>query len=316
MKRPPAIDTAVEYGLAPFRGKRAAGLLPQARLGGAMPWVLAIMVLLTLVASAGALALGNVVAQVQCDLVDVATVQIVEPDAARRAAKIDAAVTLLRGDPAIDTVTVVPDADIAALLEPWLGNTDGAESLPLPALIDVTLSSDARLDAAGNPEALARIDAQLRRDVPGARIDTQARWLAPVTTSLRTLSWMALGLVALLAAVSAAAVWLAARNALAANADTVEIVHLLGGDDRQIARIFQRSVLLDAVVGGIAGSLAGVAVIAVLQRQFAALQSGMVAGGSLSTLDWLTIALVPLFAVAIAVYTARMTVLSHLRKTL
>ena len=47
-----------------------------------------------------------------------------------------------------------------------------------------------------------------------------------------------------------AAVWLAARNALGGNRDTIEIVHLLGGSDAQIARIFQRSILADAVIGG------------------------------------------------------------------
>ena len=111
-------------------------------------------------------------------------------------------------------------------------------------------------------------------------------------------------------------VLLASRNALDGNRDTIEIVHLLGGSDEQIARVFQRSILFDAVVGGLVGAGLGLAAIALVANRFAALDSGMVAGGSLLATDWAIIGIVPLFAVGIAVYTARMTVLSSLRKML
>ena len=310
MKRPPAIDQAVETGLAPLRGRRAAKLLPGAHLTGPVPWVLAIMVMLSVVATAGALAMFNTVSSVRSNLDGGALVQIVDADAEQLAAKVRRAETLLRRDPAVASFARVPQSDIAALLEPWLGAGAGSEALPLPALIEVTLHEDA------DDQDYARIQAALEQRVSGGRIDAQAQWLAPVTTTLSTLGWMAAGLVVLLALVSCAAVWLAARNTLAANRDTVEIVHLLGGDDRQIARIFQRSVLLDAVAGSAAGLIAGIALIALLAGKFAALDSGMVASGSLSLADWLVIALVPLFAVAIAGYTARMTVLAYLRNTL
>ncbi len=275
-----------------------------------MPWVLAIMVMLSVVATAFALALGNTVSSVRSDLEDSAVVQIVDADETQLTSKATTAQAVLGADTAVTSVARVPQAQIADLLEPWLGASEGVEALPLPALLEVTMRSDA------GPQDYERLQAALDERVPGARIDAQADWLTPVTTALSTLAWMAAGLVLLLVLITSAAVWLAARNALGTNRDTVEIVHLLGGDDSQIARIFQRSVMLDAIVGGFAGFVAGAALIALLSRQFAALQSGMVAGGSLSALDWLLIALVPLFAVAIAVYTARMTVLSHLRKTL
>ncbi|EDL49619.1 ABC transporter permease [Erythrobacter sp. SD-21] len=310
MKRPPAIDKAVESGLAPFRGRRASGLLPQARLGGPMPWVIAIMVALTVVAASGALALSNMVSTASGDVAGRATVQVIEPDPARRAAQVERIETVLAQDPAVAGFRVIPDADIAELLEPWLGTDEEMEAVPLPALIDLELRgrSDRRV--------YERLEAALQEVAPQARIDAQADWLAPVLSALSALKWMALALIAMLGFVAAAAVWLAARNALGGNRDTIEIVHLLGGSDDQIARIFQRSILLDAIAGGTLGLIAGGAAVLLLGRQFSALQSGMVAGGSLSTLDWIAIAFVPLFAIAIAVYTARMTVLSSLRKTL
>jgi cell division transport system permease protein len=115
---------------------------------------------------------------------------------------------------------------------------------------------------------------------------------------------------------SAAAVWLAARSALGGNRDTIEIVHLLGGTDSQIARIFQRSIGYDAVLGGTVGLAIGVVAVTLLGRQFAALGSGMVAGGGLGPTDWLALAAIPLLGVAIAMATARLTVLAALRRIL
>ncbi len=310
MKRPPVVTRAVERGLSPFRGKRAAHLLPRARLGGPMPWVIAIMVAITVLATAGGLALSNLVARASGDLAGSATVQIVDPDPRTRSAQAEAASVILASDPAVVSVAVLPDEEVEALLEPWLGAGAEDDALPIPALIEL------RLRDGSSETELARLADRLAEAAPDARIDAQSDWLAPVLAALSTLRWMAFGLIALLAFTGAAAVWLAARNALGSNRDTIEIVHLLGGNDDQIARIFQRSILLDALVGGLLGLLAGFAAVLLMGAQFAVLDSGLVAGGGLERLDWMLLALVPLFAIAIAVYTARMTVLSSLRKML
>ncbi|MBX7532800.1 cell division protein [Qipengyuania sp. 1XM1-15A] len=310
MKRPPTIGSAVDRGLAPFRGRRAAHLLPKARFGGPIPWVIAVMVALTVLAAGGALALSNMVSSARGDLEGSATVQVIEPDADARQAKAAVVVDLLAQDPAVVGFRAVPESEVAELLEPWLGGGEGMEAVPLPALIDVELR-----DGTGTAE-LERIEAALQDAAPGSRIDSQAQFLAPVLSALRALQWMALAMIILLAFTGAAAVWLASRNVLGGNRDTIEIVHLLGGNDDQIARVFQRSILFDAIAGGLLGLVTGALAITLMARQFAALDSGMVAGGSLSALDWAILALVPLFAVGIAVYTARMTVIQSLRKML
>ena len=309
-KRPPTIGSAVDRGLAPFRGRRAAHLLPRARFGGPIPWVIAVMVALTVLAAGGALALSNMVSSARGDLAGSATVQVIEANPEARAAKVAVVVDLLAQDEAVSGFSVVPEAEVAELLEPWLGGSEGMEAVPLPALVDVELRGSA------GPAELERLGAAIEDAAPGSRIDSQAQWLAPVLSALRALQLMALGMIALLAFVGAAAVWLAARNVLGGNRDTIEIVHLLGGNDDQIARVFQRSILFDAIAGGLLGLVAGAVFIAFMASRFAALDSGMVAGGTLSAFDWAILALIPLFAVGIAVYTARMTVIQSLRKML
>ena len=85
----------------------------------------------------------------------------------------------------------------------------------------------------------------------------------------------------LLALAMAAAVLLAARSALGSNRETIEIVHLLGGTDVQIARIFQRSIGIDALAGGALGLALGVVAVLFLARRFASLGAGLVDSGAL-----------------------------------
>lgn len=294
-----------------FGGERS-GLLQQARLGGPMPWVIAIMIALTVMAAAAGLALSNLAQNASAEIAGGVTVQIVEAAPAERARQTEVALAVLSNRDDVAGVRRVPDAELESLIEPWLGEAAGAadEAIPIPALID------ARLRGAITERRLEALRAELTSSVPSARVDAQAGWLAPVFQAIASLQWLAIGLVVLLAATSAAAVWLAARSALGSNRETIEIVHLLGGTDGQIARIFQRSIAIDALIGGVVGLLLGLIALFLLGRQFAALGSGMVAGGGLGVADWAAIGAIPLAGVMIAMLTARVTVLAALRRML
>jgi cell division transport system permease protein len=300
----------------PRFGAERSGLLQQARLAGPMPWVIAIMVALTVMAAAAGLALSNVASNASSAIAGGLTVQVVEAAPAERDRQAEVAVALLRNRDDVTQVHRVPDAELESLVEPWLGEEAGGgldsadEAIPIPALIDV------RLRGPVTGRRLADLRAALTASVPAAKVDAQSDWLGPVFHAIHSLQWLAIGLVVLLAATSAAAVWLAARSALGSNRDTIEIVHLLGGTDRQIARIFQRSIAGDALVGGIVGLALGLVAVFLLGSQFAALGSGMVAGGALGMVDWAAIGAVPLAGVLIAMLTARLTVLGALRRML
>ncbi len=316
MKLPPLIGRSLQRGLSPLRGDRASNLVPRARITGPVPWVLGVMVALTVLAAAGGFALGNLTDMARSQLSGGATVQIVEADREMLAAKTMQAADILRDDPAVQSLRIVPQEELSALLEPWLGAaSDGSSDLastavPMPALIDVQLREAA--DAA----EIERIETALAASISGVRVDAQSDWLKPVYSALTALQILALILIGLLAMTSAAAVWLAARSTFTAHRDTMEIVHHLGGTDDQIARIFQNSVAFDAILGGLIGLVAGLAAIAIIGSRFAGLDSGMVQGGGLGALDWIAIAAIPFVAVAIAMLTARLTVMSALRRML
>ncbi|PEQ13989.1 cell division protein [Novosphingobium sp. PC22D] len=308
----------MRLGMALDRKRRSfAGggteIVPQPRLSGPMPWVIAIMVAMTVIALAAGLALGNAVSSAKAELEGGVTVQLVEAREDVRQSEADAAVEALKRMPGVVSLRKVPRSEVDALIEPWLGDDiEGAtgSDVPVPALIDV------RLDGTANRARLSRIEALLRPVAPSARIDAQSNWLKPVFAAVVSLQWLAVALVALLFVALAAAVLLAARSALGANRDTIEIVHLLGGTDSQIARVFQRSIAIDAMGGGILGLVLATVVILALGRRFAGLGAGMVDNGALGPLDWALLALVPIVATGLAMLTARITVMQALRKML
>jgi len=287
-------------------------IVPHARLAGPMPWVIAIMIALTVMAAGAGLALRNLSDNARDEIAGGLTVQIVEGAPAERERQAEVAVALLANLEEVAEVRRVPEAELDALLEPWLGSQGvrDEDAIPVPALIDV------RLTGPVTPRRLDELRGSLGASVPAARLDAQARWLEPVFDAVASLQWLAVGLIVLLAATSAAAVWLAARSALGSNRETIEIVHLLGGTDGQIARIFQRSIGLDAVLGGLTGLALGLGAMWLLGRQFAGLGSGMVAGGALGPVDWGVLATIPATGVVLAMLTARMTVLAALRRML
>jgi cell division transport system permease protein len=294
---------------APFQ-PRAARLLPKPRLGGLIPWVIAILIALVVIAAAGGLALRNLADNARADLAAAVTVQVIEANPDLRDQRAEAAIEVLHGIDLVRSVRLVPEAELAALLEPWLGSAATSGDVPIPVLVDVELTRRAA------PQEIAAITAALAARVPGARVDAQSDWLRPVYRALAALQWLALGLIALVALATSAAVWLASRNSLAQHRETVEIIHLLGGTDRQITRIFLGTVLREALFGALLGAALGLAAVWLLGQQFAALDSGMAGGGALTLRDWAAIAAVPVAGVLLALATARMTIALALRDML
>lgn len=309
---PPSVPAAIAARWRSLSGSSDARLLPQARLSGPMPWVIAIMIALTVVAAASGLSLRNAARAASADLEGGLTVQIVNAEPGERTRQASAAAQVLRATDGVAEVRPVAQDELNRLVEPWLGTRPGddIDALPIPALIDVRLAGQA------SEQRIAALRDAIRKVAPSARVDAQAAWLAPVFGAIGALQWLAAGLIALLAFATSAAVLLAARTSLGVNRGTIEIVHLLGGTDRQIARIFQRSIALDAAAGGIAGLGLGLAAVFVLSRQFAALGSGMVSAGGLGLIDWVLIVLIPVAGVLLAVLTARITVLRALGQML
>jgi cell division transport system permease protein len=284
-------------------------VLPEGRFAGPMPWVIAIMMFLAVLAAAAALAISHAAGAMQGAIAGRITVQLVEANPDVRARQRVAIANELRRQSNVSEVTEIGDAEVRNLLTPWLGS-DGLDSeLPVPALIDATLTDS-------SPAAVADIERSVKALAPGARVDRHSDWLGPLGGLLDTLRWLAVTLVALTATATAAAVILGARAALDQHRATIDVMHLMGATDRQISRLFERRVAQDAVSGAALGFAVAILALIVLGWRINAVESALVGGSTLGWLDWVLIAILPVAGVVLSIGAARLTVLRSLARIL
>jgi cell division transport system permease protein len=272
-----------------------------------MTWIMAIMLFLTVLSGALGLGMLGATAQLDRQLAGRLTVQIIEPNAELRDAQARQMVAALRAVPGVVRAEEADRARLAELLKPWLGDTGLDPDLPMPAMIDVDVRGDAQVAAA---------EAAAKRIVPAARIDRHAQWLSPVRNFMSTLTWLAAGLVLLMASATSAVVLLAARAGLDTHRDTIEVLHMLGSTDLQVARLFQRRIAFDTLIGGAAGTVAALGLVWFLQSRFGALGSEILSGVALAERDWFVLILLPLSFALLATFAARLAVLRKLGATL
>jgi cell division transport system permease protein len=284
-------------------------VLDEAGGARAMTGVMAVMLFLLVLAAATGLATRNARAALDRQLAGRLTVQVVDGEPLRRDMAAARVLSALRGLPEVARAVAVDRAEVQRLLEPWLGGDGVDPQLPVPALIDVDLTDPS--DAAA-----ARVAAVARRASAAARVDRQEAWMSPVGDFMRALTWLAGGLALLMAAAAAAVVVLAARAGLETHRATIEVMHMLGSTDIQVARLFQRRLALDAALGGGVGALLAVAVLWLMAGRVRALGSELLGGATLSTGDAVMLAFVPVLFLVLATLAARWAVLAALRRTL
>jgi cell division transport system permease protein len=287
----------------------AAGrtLLPEGRLTGPMPWVLAIMMFLTVLAAAAGLGLGTAAESLGSKIGNRITVQVVEANPDLRENQARLALSELRRHPDVASARRIGEEEMRDLLEPWLGEGGLEADLPVPVMID------ADLRPGGSAE---RVRAAVARVAPAGRVDENAQWLAPLARLIDALEWLALLLVLLMIGATGATVVLAARASLDTHRGTIEVLHLMGATDVQVARLFQRRIALDAMFGGAVGLIAGAIVLLLIGDRVGALGSELIGSAGLPLTSWLVLALLPIGGIILAMVVARTTILRALGKML
>jgi len=276
-------------------------LLGAARFGGPTPWVIAIMTFSIMLIAASGLALASTAALVARSIESRYALEV--PGGAASLAPL---VQAVRSTAGVSSVEAVPESDMRQTLERWLGPAAQSAELPVPALINFDAAPGTRLGA---------LQQRARAIAPGARLVAHRDSVGPLLHSLRLLQWVAFGLVLLLSIAASAAVVLAARGALDTHRFTIEVMHGIGATDLQVTHLFQRKILIDALVGSLAGAFAA-AIVLLLLASGAALAGELTGGATLGLLDLLVLALLPFALTVLATWVARTAVLRSLRKAL
>jgi len=276
-------------------------LIPSSGLRGPVPLLIAIMTFVMVVVAAAGLALANSASVVKSGVEHRYSIQIADG-----VAKAPAAIAAARSAPGVTRVDQVQPEELRRTLERWLGPAGTEADLPLPAIIDVDLGAGA------DPVAVGQA---VQNAVPSARFIAHRTSLAPLLQALRGLTLLALGLVLLIGAASAAAIILAARGALDNHRGTIEVMHGIGATDRQVALLFVRQIAIEALLGGVTGAaIAGVIIAFILGGTG---EATMLAGAPpLGWGDALLLGLLPLVIALIATAVGRAALLRALRERL
>jgi len=276
-------------------------LLGGGRLRGATPWVIAIMSFTIVIIAAAGLALANTAGIVAKAVESRYSIQV--PNGGRAVGTL---LEAIRSSPGVTSAEAVPESEMRRSLERWLGPEASSSDLPVPALINFDLTPGADVGV---------IQRRVEALAPEARLQAHRESLGPLLSSLRTLQWVALALVLLLAGAAGAAVVLAARGALDTHRFTIEVMHGIGATDVQVTRLFQRKLAIDSFVGSVGGAI-GAALVLLLLSAGATFAGELTGGATLSTIDILVLILLPLALTALATWVARMAVLAALRRAL
>lgn len=265
-------------------------------------FVAAIMAFVAVLALALSLSAGRVADRWADELAQAATLRLPASDD-QADALLRAALNVLETTPGVASARALTDQEQLALLEPWFGADLPLDSLPVPQLIEV-IADDDGYDSDG-------LQARLAAEVPGAVLDDHTSWRAPLIAAadrLRLIGWL---VVVSIFAAMAAMITLAAHASLAANAQVIRVLRLVGARDIYIARGFVRRFTLRAGAGAVAGVAVGLIAVMLLPRGDVA--GGFITGLGFTGTGWLWPLVIPPLAAIVAFFATRAAALRRLR---
>ncbi len=275
-----------------------------------LPWLIAFMVFLAVLALAGMLVLNSTAARWDQGVSGTLTIQIVPAakpeDDSRRLQKV---LSILNGTPEIDRYETLSDDKLLGLLEPWLGTAAESRDLPLPRLIDVELKPDTKLDG----ETLSQ---RLAAEVPGTSVDDHRVWLNRLVRLIQTIEGLASMVLVFITFATVGTVIFTTRTGLAIHRGAIEVLHLIGAQDSYVAGQFASRALMLGLKGGIIGLLLAAPTLFAIGHLARQIESSLLPSITLEPAHWVALGVLPVVVALIAMVTARLTVMKTLSRML
>jgi cell division transport system permease protein len=229
-----------------------APIVPPGSIAGrALVAVVAIMGFLACLAVGAVTLVTDAAREWQNDVAREVTIQLRPRDGADIERELARAADIARATPGVTGIRVLSRADNERLLRPWLGDDLALDGLPVPRLVLVELGRGRAFDGSA-------LRARLAAELPTATLDDHRPWQDRLAAMTRAVVLVGSGVLVLVLIATALSVVFATRGAMASNRDIVEVLHLVGAEDRFIAETFQRRFLRLGLEGGAIGGLAAV----------------------------------------------------------
>ena len=235
-------------------GSGAPIVAPDAVAGRGLTVIVAIMTFLSLLLLGGAILVQRSADAWGEHVLDEVSVTVLPLDGAPTADRLAAAEAILRETDGLADVEIVSERDSRALLEPWLGEGVELEALPVPRLIT------ARRAGPIDREALANAFAPME----GVVLDDHRDWSATLSRMASGAAAGAIAMLVMMLLATAIAIVFATRSAIATNTATVEVLDILGAQERFIVRAFSRRFLAIGLRGVAIGAGLALAIFGAL----------------------------------------------------
>lgn len=262
------------------------------------------MAFLAVFALALSFATGRLADRWSSELAQSSTIRISAP-AGQVAAQTAAALRVLEQTPGVASARALTAEEQRALLAPWFGSDLPIEDLAVPQLIDIQETPQG-FDAQG-------LRLRLAAEAPGAVLDDHTRWRRPLVAAADRLRMFGYTSAVLILGATAAMITMAASASLAANAQVIAVLRLVGARDVFIARAFVRRFTLRALLGAAVGTALGMIAIA-LMPQAADGAETFLTGLGFRGAEWLWPLTIPLLAAVTAFVATRTAALRRLKE--
>ena len=272
-----------------------------------LPYVMAVMVYLSALALMGSMMLHRGFGEWTDSLSNRLTVQVTTADSEARGLQMVEVTQLLRKTPGIEHVRQLNDVEIEKLLEPWLGKGNVTADLPVPDILDVTVSRHLTV----NLDALRGMLAKISDNI---HLDDHQQWLGRFLRLMDMVEYTALGILLLVVMATICIVIFGTKAGMAENRETIAIMHHLGARNGMIAGAYQYRFMKYGLKGGIIGLVLAFITLMSLIYLSRDLASGLVQMPELPIVQVAVLSVIPFVAALISMLTARITVMRDLAR--
>lgn len=275
--------------------------------GRFVPWIVALMVYLATISLTVAFVVSSLINRWDDGFTAKLSVEIpahnaFDPDGEWEMTKVrgQVAQVLLR-TPGVGSVRTLSKTEVLSTLEPWLGQGDSLEDLPLPTLLEVEVKDRDIID-------ISLLKQNLQEIMSGVLVEDHLGWqrgILDLAHSAQVIGFLIVGMI-ILAAVSTIA--FTSQTSLIIHRNVIEILYLVGATDDYIARQFQYHALRVGIRGGTVGFLMAAATFIMLKFFAKDLDTTLLNEVVSNSALWSVALLVPLFVTIFMMLAARLSV--------
>lgn len=169
----------------------------------------------------------------------------------------DTAKTILSNSKFVTHFTLVTPEEMKQLMAPWLGDELILNELPLSQLIKIVIDSD------NIRETLKTLKTDLS-EIPGASIEGYHEAKSEYKSAAHAIKLISISAALLLLLVTASVTAVSVESGVLDNKKIINIMRLIGTDNKLITRLFIRCILERALKGAFAGMVLACAVLALI----------------------------------------------------